>query len=345
MLLNVRSCCAVLASLISLPVALAQQPAPLSHGAAQDMVLNVVVTPKSGPPVAELRQQDFTLLDNKSPQALTSFRAISGNVAPAEVVLVLDAVNVSYDRLAYERDQLDKFLRANGGKLAHPTALVIFTDTATQIQGNFMTDGNVLAEALKKDSIGLRDIRRDSQYGGEDRLQLSLKALDLVTSHETDRPGRKMVLWISPGWPILSGPRIMLDNRQQQQIFSSVVSMSNRMRQANITLYAIDSLGPSEGVGRVFYYQEFEKGVSKPGQTQLGDLSLQVLAEQSGGLALNSSGVVQLLQQCLADTDAYYELHFHPLPADQPNEYHHVDVKVDRPGLVARTRDGYYAQP
>ncbi|MGA9246074.1 MAG: VWA domain-containing protein, partial [Silvibacterium sp.] len=30
--------------------------------------LDVVVTPKSGPPVAGLQQQDFTLLDNKAPQ-------------------------------------------------------------------------------------------------------------------------------------------------------------------------------------------------------------------------------------------------------------------------------------
>ena len=44
-----------------------------AHGSK--MVLDVVVSQKSGPPVGGLQQQDFTLLDNKSPQAITSFKA------------------------------------------------------------------------------------------------------------------------------------------------------------------------------------------------------------------------------------------------------------------------------
>jgi len=34
--------------------------------------LDVVVTEKSGPPVGGLQQQDFTVLDNKAPQTITS---------------------------------------------------------------------------------------------------------------------------------------------------------------------------------------------------------------------------------------------------------------------------------
>jgi hypothetical protein len=33
--------------------------------------LDVVVTPKSGPPVSSLQQQDFIVLDNKVPQTIT----------------------------------------------------------------------------------------------------------------------------------------------------------------------------------------------------------------------------------------------------------------------------------
>jgi len=35
--------------------------------------LDAVVTPKSGPPVSALQQQDFTILDNDVPQTITSF--------------------------------------------------------------------------------------------------------------------------------------------------------------------------------------------------------------------------------------------------------------------------------
>jgi hypothetical protein len=52
-----------------------------------------------------------------------------------------------------------------------------------------------------------------------------------------------------------------------------------------------------------------------------------------------------MLQQCLSDVDSWYEITLNMPPAEKPNEYHHVEVKVDKPGLTVRTRDGYYAQP
>ncbi len=37
---------------------------------------------KSGPPVADLQQQDFTLFDNKAPKHITSFQAVTGKPGP-----------------------------------------------------------------------------------------------------------------------------------------------------------------------------------------------------------------------------------------------------------------------
>jgi hypothetical protein len=31
--------------------------------------------------------------------------------------------------------------------------------------------------------------------------------------------------------------------------------------------------------------------------------------------------------------------------SSRPNEYHHLEVRVAKPGLIARTRQGYYSQP
>lgn len=341
-----RVCPLFLAALFSLGSLSAQQPATVATPHSRTIQLDVVVAPKGGKPVAELQQRDFTVLDNKAPQPLTSFRVLGEGQEPVEVLIVIDAVNTSYQNIAYERGEISKFLLANGGHLAHPTSLAIFTDTGTQIQSGSSQDGKALNAALKTYTIGLRDIRRSQGiYGADDRLQLSLQALHLIAEREAGQPGRKLVLWLSPGWPILSGPGIQLDAHQQEQIFTSVVGISAQLRQARVTLYSVDSLGAAENVARVFYYQEFEKGVTKPSETQIGDLSLQVLAVQSGGLALNSSGVSELFQQCLQDTNAYYEMSVQAQPADKANEYHHIEVKVAQPGLTARTRDGYYAQP
>ncbi len=112
----------------------AQQNTQSAPSPASRIYLDVVVTPKSGPPVANLQQQDFVILDNKTPQHATSFQAFGGSQEPIEVVLVIDAVNISYQNLSFEREQIDKFLRANGGRLTQPTALAFFTDAGTQMQ-------------------------------------------------------------------------------------------------------------------------------------------------------------------------------------------------------------------
>jgi VWFA-related protein len=324
-----------------------QTPQPAPPPPDGQIHLDVVVTAKSGPPVRGLEQKDFTILDNKAPATITSFRAVTGAQEPVRVILLIDAVNTGYQTIAFERGQIDAFLRANGGKLAHPVKLAIFGDTGTQIQQSFSTDGNAIAASLDQQTVALRTLRRSAGfYGAVDRFDLSMKTLEQLASSEAAHPGRKLILWISPGWPLLSGPGVQIDAKQQQALFGAIVEASTELRQARITLYNINPLGAGENTLNVFYYQQFLKGVSKPNQVSGGNLGLQVIAAQSGGLVLNSSNDVSaLLQQAFADADAWYELSFEPAGAERPNEYHQIEVRVDKPGLMARTRQGYYAQP
>jgi hypothetical protein len=71
-----------------------------------------------------------------------------------------------------------------------------------------------------------------------------------------------------------------------------------------------------------------------------------VIAAQTGGRVLygnNDTG--KMISQCLADSTAFYEMTFDAPSATLANEYHSLDVKVNKPGLKARTRMGYYTQP
>ena len=343
-----RSGLVFLLALLSTAALSNPQQSPRSKPGGSPIYLDVVVTRKSGPPVSGLEQQDFTLIDNKLPQTITSFRALGGTAGRVEVLVVVDAVNVDYEKVAYVRQEIEKFLRADGGHLPQPTALAFFTDQGTQIQEDLTTDGNALSTALDKYTVGLRTIRRTSQYAGADRFNLSMQALRELATREAQRPGRKIILWVSPGWPLLSGPGAveLLDSKEQQELFANIVTFSTQLLQARITLYGVDPLGATESELRANYYEEFVKGVKEPSQVVPGNLALQVIATQSGGLALDfNNDVAAMLRQCLADTQAYYELSFDAPEADKPDEYHQLEVKVAKPGLTARTRRGYYAQP
>jgi len=309
--------------------------------------LDVVVTQKSGPTVLGLRQEDFTILDNNAPRKIASFRAVDGRKAPLEVILIVDAVNTVFTTVSRERQDIDRFLRAEGGHLAQPIVLAVFTDKGLQFLGEPSEDGNALSASLDQHIIGLRtNTRAAGFYGATERSSLSLKTLDQLAAFEAQRPGRKLIVWVSPGWPLLSSPVIDLDSKQQQGIFDNVVNFSNKLRQARITLYSIDPLGMDDFGARASLYQAYLKGVTKPSQVNPANLSLQVLAAQSGGLVLNlSNDVTSLLQKCISDTDAYYEFSFDQPSDAKRDEYHHLEIKLSNPAFTAHTRQGYYAQP
>jgi VWFA-related protein len=323
----------------------AQQNGPDGH-VESGMRLNVEVTAPKGRPTPELSEKNFTVLDNHSERQITSFAAVQGKDAPVEVVIVIDAVNTPFTYLAYQRDQMVKYLRSNDGVLPYPTTFAVVTDQNIEMYRGVSKDGNALATALSKKDIGLRVINRaQGFYGAGDRMTVSLNALRSLTAAEEKRPGRKLVLWVSPGWPLLSGPEVDLDPNQRNAIYANAVAFSRELRNADITLYDINSWGVSESMSHEYFYKNFLTGLKGPDKAQWGDVSLQVLAEQSGGLVLNSNDVKGMMKQCVDDANEYYRLTLAPEPADGPNTYHQIEVKVAEGGLVARTRKGYYAQP
>src|ERR1700722_4048302 len=110
--------------------------APITEARDANLVLDVVVTDRSGKPRAGLTQNDFVVRDNNQIRKILSFRAVD-SAAPAEpvkIILLVDEVNTTFTRVAYERDQLKKFLLQNGGQLTHPVSLAFFSDTGTEMQ-------------------------------------------------------------------------------------------------------------------------------------------------------------------------------------------------------------------
>ncbi|MGH9737890.1 MAG: VWA domain-containing protein [Candidatus Acidiferrales bacterium] len=345
MSINVR-CYFLLAVLILAPAAVAQQANRPAQPADNSIYLDVVVTHKSGTPISGLQEQEFTLLDNNVSQKITSFQAVDGDKAPIEVIVLIDTVNAPYQAIVFARNQIDKVLVADGGDLAHPTTLAVLTDTGIQFQQGFSQDGNKLRAALDQYTLGLRSIRRSAGfYGAAERFQLSLEGLHQLVQREAPLPGRKIVLCVSPGWPLLSGPEVQLDGKKQQQLFGDIVDFSTDFLRDRITLYNVNPWGASESLEREDYWQSFLKGISKPGQVAPGDLGLQVLATQSGGLVLEANNdIAGLLQKCLADARTYYEISFQPPSDDRPGKYHRLQVRVSKSGLTARTTEGYYSR-
>ncbi len=329
-----------------------QQPAahPNSSGTNSLITLDVVVTNKSGVPQTGLQQQDFNLSDNKIPQKIVSFQAIDGPtpaaVPPAEVILFMDTVNTPTQTVVDERLQITKYLQRNGGKLANPTSIVVFSDEGLKNLGVPTLDGNALSTLLgDKDVIGLRALHRAAgANGASERLVSSLRNLYSIAMFQANKPGRKILIWISPGWP---APPMDAYSQVRDQLFSTLVTVSTALQQARITLYSIDPSGAGgTGVRSRYSYQSYLAPIAVAKNVSPANMSLPVLVTHSGGKVLmTGNDIGAQIEDCASDAKAYYVLSFESSPTEQPNEYHAITLKVDKPDLTVRTSAGYYAQP
>jgi VWFA-related protein len=339
----------LLPTLLSIPLIAQQPPAGPPPATPTTVTLDVTVTGHSGKPVPGLTQSNFTVLDNGKPQQILSFSAVQAPVTdpPIQVILLIDTVNNSITNVAYERDQIAAFLRKSAPTLPFPLSLVFFSDSGSETQDP-TTSTEVLLANLKQMETKLHTIQRSSGiYGAAERVNLSLRTAEQIAAQEQLVPGRKLLIWISPGWAYLSGPNINLSNHDQQMIFANVVGISTVFERARITLYSIDPLGVADaGSIRTTYYEEFLKGVPSASKVQQGNLALQVLAVHSGGKVINTgSNIADEISSCFADAAAFYVITVPRAQADAPNTLHSIQVKISDTKLQARTLFGYYTQP
>jgi hypothetical protein len=76
------------------------------------------------------------------------------------------------------------------------------------------------------------------------------------------------------------------------------------------------------------------------------NLSLPVLVTHSGGKVLTTGNdIASQIEDCISDIHAFYVLTFEAVPTERRDDYHAIELKVDKAGLTARTNAGYYTQP
>jgi len=206
--------------------------------------------------------------------------------------------------------------------------------------------GNDLVAEFDKTQTGLRTVNRSAGFWGDaEMLQTSLAQLSQLASYENTQSGPKLVLVLSQGWPLLPWTGSQEGDKARQWVFNSIVELTNGLRQAKTTLYCLDP-NDLERTSNPFYYREYLKPVTDAKNAEYSNLSLQVLAEHSGGeVLIGGHDITGKLNTAVRDASASYVLTFETAPEGRANEYHALEVRVDKPGVLVRTTAGYYAHP
>jgi VWFA-related protein len=195
----------------------------------------------------------------------------------------------------------------------------------------------------------------DTQFNARNTIDA---LLNLVRA-ESQLPGRKVVLYFNP---------VLFIPEQIKEQYLSLISAANR---ANVSFYTVDPKGlvtwSQNGAGRDFLgsstsatrNSQLSGGVGEvtPGQVYAAEnaetslranplLWLRDLARQTGGATIAETNDTRApLRTALDETRMYYEATYNPHITSYDGKFRRIAVRVDRQGVVAHTRSGYFALP
>jgi VWFA-related protein len=354
--------------LLALPAS-AQQSGPASADSSKPtikvttrlVVLDVVVKDKVGNPVADLTKDDFQVFENNQPQTIAFFEPpidpasfLTANPGPAgaallaatlpRTILVLDQLNTRSEDLMFAKEKIRSFLLSQPPYLSQPTSLFSLNKRRLEMLAGPTQDRDALLAVFKKSIIELPPVTLESGgvQGGAERLLTSLLALDELALSSAHQKGRKNIVWVGNGIPILSATTTNLGDLARFREW--VHYTANWLEETQATVYTVDPRG-LEVAPEGFVADLGGTILSQPGLTPT-ELVFESIAPESGGAIFRRRNDVDVtIATAVRDGFSYYTLSYYPTNHTWDSKFRPIRVAVERPGVSARTQLGYYAFP
>jgi VWFA-related protein len=167
-------------------------------------------------------------------------------------------------------------------------------------------------------------------------------------------PGRKVMLLLSGGWPLLPADFLLNDIERYvidrsilagEPLFRPLVDTANLL---GYTIYPVDVPGLTNNLSgaEIAAPARFESigttSLAASGFLRETDMhaTLRYLARETGGRALINAERIRAFETVVEDTRSYYWLGFTP-SRDWDDRRHAVEVKTSNPSLRLRARQGF----
>jgi len=317
------------ADLILLSVALASAPllaAQQNPDIRVDVDLVTVscsVTDRSGVPVKGLTREDFALSDNGQPREITNLWQEAD--LPLTIAFVADVSGSQAGFIKSHRDAVAQFFKQVKGPADR--AMVVEVARQSWLLTGLTGSADALNAAVEK--IGTREGKQSPMLGPPCRnptfphtcggtalwhgVYYAAQQLKPVS-------GRKAIIILSDGMD--TGSDISLTN---------VIEMA---QSGGVVVYSIKYANPMRFISLA---ATIAQAVSR---------GLDRISRETGGLSFPNPGhkISGVFAQIESDLRNLYVLGFTPPTNARDGAFHKLDVTIDRPGLVVRSRAGYWAQ-
>lgn len=337
------------------PVSSAQSvpPPPTMRVYVTRVVLDVVVTDAKGNNVMGLSKDDFKVTDAGEPQTLTSFDMSISHLARPDVtinstadldrlapdapvnIILLDEFNTLFEDMAFARYSLKKYLEKQPEKLSVPTMLLAVGIDKFTVLNDYTQNKQAILDALDHHFVAYPWRAQGNSWAPE-RLGTAFATLERVAEATVGHPGHKNMIWIGRGFPSINMSRVPVDSSSRIETY--VQQCVNMLRDARVTLYSVDPAGLV--VDPVAKYGNEAASLDPFG----GNYDFSRLARATGGKAIYGRNDVDAeIGSSARDGADFYTLTYRPTTgAMDPQKFRKIAVTVDRPGLTATTRVGYY---
>jgi len=326
---------------------------------SQLVLLDVAVRDQRGQSIRHLTQNDFTIFQDGAPQPIVAFEAVD-TTDPAQAtppihsteelekiaqrspvtILVLDELTTKFEDEYFARYSLKKYLGEQGDTLSDPTLLLARSYNRTTVLHDYTTSKREILDALERHLAG-NDWRAKDPSQADTLLGAALASLVEVAKATEGHAGHKNVVWIGRGFPGTQWSNLTPDHAEA--VKTAIVSCSNLLRDARITLYSLD---PS-GISVALESTADSNGVLATTDPFGGQIDFDKIAESTGGLAIHGrNDVDHMIEQAVEGGKAFYALAYRP-PAsseDDPKKFHQIRVVMKNPQLIASSREGFYAE-
>ena len=286
-----------------LGAALTAQQQPKLRSGIELVSLNVSVTDSEGSFVTSLEQADFEVFEDGAKQSITFF---SRKQQPIALAVLLDTSNSMEGRMGTAQEAAIGFARR---LQADDVAEVIEFSSRVNILQAFTNDAGALEEAI-------RSTTPDGSTALYNAIYISLKSLGKIKARTEDEIRRQAIVVLSDG-----------DDTSSLMPYEEVLELAKRSETA---IYTIGLRDQREGTRPTFKEAEYV---------------LRQLAQETGGRSFFPTTVHELpkiYEQISQELSTLYSIAYTSKNPLRNGAWRRIVVRVAKPGLIARTRQGYY---
>ncbi len=310
-----------------------------------------------------------------APHVFTNIIARQAGVPTNVTVVLLDLLNTSFVDQQYARKALVNFL----GQIQPQDRIAIYalgrrsltllhdytSDASSLVNRLQQTRGEIPSEldasTLNSDTqqelqaLGLDALadanQQEADFFTGARVINTLATLEAIAQHLSGVPGRKNLIWLSGGFPLTIGfdevPEI--GSTREQRTFTPEMDAAVRaLNSSGVAVYPVDARGLLVMPG---FSAETRSAPSLSGsaRSRLAPIranidSMQEIADRTGGrAAYNTNDLARAVRRAIDDARVTYTIGYYPPDTAADGRFRDIKVKVNRPGLDVRYRNGYFA--